>query len=99
MHPETVPRLRNAGVPGDGGSHVRHLPGTALDSRRLYDGITLGGNKLKDSPDFSLTRMSDGTFVTYRSAGKVPNKTTGISPPTIEINVGGTGDMIKLKCL
>jgi hypothetical protein len=89
--------LRTAGNAGSN-PNIREFPGTAGDSRAIFDGLTKGGKVLKSSPGFALAQMPDGTYVTFRSAGKVPNTATGVAPPTVDINIPGQPHL-KLKLL
>jgi hypothetical protein len=89
--------LRSVGNAGSS-PDIRELPGTAGDGKHLFIKLTRGGSVLKNGPDFSLVKMPDGTHVTWRSAGKIPNAATGIAPPTIDIN-SPTAGHFKLKLL
>lgn len=89
--------LRTSGRPGTD-PNIRELPGTGADARSFFDSITKGGTVKTDTPKITVVEMPDGTFVTFRPAGKVPNKTTGVAPPTIDINIPGQ-DHLKLKML
>ncbi len=87
-------QVGNAGTsPG-----IRELAGTGSDARRVYDAMTKGGTVKPHPSGLTITRMPDGTFATFRAAGKVPNATTGVAPPTIDINVPGQ-PLLKWKML
>jgi hypothetical protein len=94
--------LRNAGNAGSG-PDIRELPGTASEARKLFDGLSKTGQLLQDGTlkngtKFALAKLSDGTYITFRSAGKIPNAGTGVAPPTIDINIPGQ-ELFKLKLL
>jgi hypothetical protein len=87
------------GRPGSN-PNIRELPGTEAEARSFFDAITAGGTVVKNTPEITIIKMADGTFVTFRPAGKVPNKTTGVAPPTIDIRIPGQPPLkLKLKML
>jgi hypothetical protein len=57
-----------------------------------------GGQQIHTNP--LVYRMSDGTTITFRPAGKFANKTTGYPPPVINIVISDpTMPYISLKLL
>jgi hypothetical protein len=89
--------LRNAGNPGTS-PNIRELPGTGPEARSFFDALTQGGKVKTDTPAITIVEMPDGTFMTFRPAGKVPNNVTGVAPPTIDVNIPGQ-PRLKLKML
>lgn len=97
VHQQGLGSLRTAGNVGST-SNIREFPGTESAARQFFDSITQGGTIKQNTPKLKVVEMPDGSFLTFRPAGQVPNKTTGIAPPSIDINIPGQ-DHLKLKML
>ena len=91
--------LRGVGNPGSSAT-IREVAGIsgADEASAFFNHITAGGTLKVNTPGLRVAEMPDGSFVTFRPAGKVPNATSGVAPPTIDVNIPGT-DHFKLKLL